>query len=131
MSETTGESTLLEIHPVMFQNSPILFVLCILMVPFVVGLVALATWWLFTKASTLTITDKRTIQRRGLISKYTTEVMHRDVRNIQVSQSIFQRIFGVGNVGISSSGQGGVEIQFSGMQDPEAVKALIDRHRDL
>jgi uncharacterized membrane protein YdbT with pleckstrin-like domain len=131
MSESTGESTLLEVHPVMFRNSPVLFVLCILSVPLLVGLVALVAWWLFNKSSTLTITNKRTIQRRGLISKYTTEVVHRDVRNIQVSQSIFQRLLGVGKVGISSSGQGGVEIQFSGVQDPDAIKTLIDRHRDL
>jgi uncharacterized membrane protein YdbT with pleckstrin-like domain len=132
MSNLAGETTLLETNPVMFRNSPLLFVLCVLAILLGgLGLLLLGIWWLNTKGSTLTITDKRTIQRRGLFSKHTTEVVHRDVRNIQVSQSIFQRIFDVGNLGISSAGQSGVEIQFNGLRDPEDVKMMIDRYRNL
>ena len=131
MSDVVGEATLLEIHPVMFRNSPLLFILFVLFIPVGLGLVALGIWWLIIKGSKLTVTDKRSIQRRGLISKHTTEVIHRDVRNIQISQSVFQRIFGVGNLGISSAGQAGLEISITGLEDPEAIKTLIDRHRDL
>jgi len=115
----------------MFRNSPVLFVICVLTAPLGIGLAFLGIWWLNAKGSMLTITNKRTIQRRGLFSKRTTEVIHRHVRNIQINQSMFQRLFGVGDVGISSSGQGGIEIQFAGIRDPEAAKALIDGHRDL
>jgi len=131
MSQSTVEETLHEVHPVMFRNAPVLFCLLVIMIPMIVGVLGLAIWWVITKTSMLTVTNKRVIQRRGLISKHTTEVVHRDVRNIQISQSIFQRIFGVGNIGISSAGQGGVEIQFDGLLQPEAVKAIIDRYRDL
>ena len=131
MSDVVGEATLLEVNPVMFRNSPLLFVLFVLFIPVGLGLVALGIWWLITKGSKLTITGKRSIQRRGLISKHTTEVIHRDVRNIQISQSVFQRIFGVGSLGISSAGQAGLEISITGLEDPEGIKALIDRHRDL
>ncbi len=131
MSDAATERTLLEVHPEMFRNSPVLFVICVLTVPLGIGLAFLGIWWLNAKGSMLTITNKRTIQRRGLFSKRTTEVIHRHVRNIQINQSMFQRLFGVGDVGISSSGQGGVEIQFAGIRDPEAAKALIDGHRDL
>jgi len=77
------------------------------------------------------LTNKRTVQRTGLIARKTTEVLHRDVRNIEIDQSVFQRLFGVGRIGIASAGQSGVEIQFTGVRDPDGVKALIDRHRDL
>ena len=127
-----SEETLLELHPAMFRSNPLGFVISVLLIGAVgIGLLILGWWWLETRAAELTITNKRTTQRTGLISKNTTEVLHRDVRNIQVSQSALQRIFGVGSLGISSAGQAGVEIQFSGVVDPDSVKALIDRHRGL
>jgi uncharacterized membrane protein YdbT with pleckstrin-like domain len=126
-----GEETLLELNPSMFRNHPLAFLLSVLLVAAGVGLVILGIWWLNTKAATLTVTNKRTIQRTGLISKKTTEVLHRDVRNIEIDQSISQRVFGVGSIGIASAGQAGIEIQFSGLRDPDGVKALIDRYRDL
>ena len=125
MSAVPGEETLLEVHPVMFRNNPLLFLLAALTV------VGLLIWWLSTKASKLTVTNKRSIQRKGLIAKFTTEVLHRDVRNIQVDQSAMQRLLGVGSLGISSAGQAGVEIQIEGVRDPAGIKALIDRHRAL
>ena len=127
-----SEETLLELHPAMFRSNPLGFVISVLLIAAVgIGLLILGWWWLETRAAELTITNKRTTQRTGLISKNTTEVLHRDVRNIQVSQSALQRLFGVGSLGISSAGQAGVELQFSGVVDPDSVKALIDRHRGL
>jgi hypothetical protein len=129
---TDGEEKLLEIHPAMFRNKPIGFILSVVLIAAAgAGLVVLAIWWLATKAATLTVTNKRTIQRTGLISRRTTEVLHRDVRNIEIDQSVFQRVFGVGRIGIASAGQSGIEIQFAGIRDPDGVKALIDRYRDL
>ena len=126
-----SEEILLELNPAMFRNNPVGFILSVLLIPAAVGLVILGVWWLKTKAATLTISNKRAIQRTGLISKQTTEVLHRDVRNIEIRQSVFQRLFGVGSIGIASAGQAGIEIQFTGVRDPDGVKALIDHYRDL
>ena len=128
---TASEETLLELHPAMFRNNPLGFILSVILVVAGVGLVILVIWWLNTKAATLTVTNKRSIQRTGLIAKKTTEVLHRDVRNIEINQSVFQRMFGVGSIGIASAGQSDIEIQFAGVRDPDGVKALIDRYRDL
>ena len=129
---TESEGALLEINPVMFRSNPVGFILSVILIAAAgAGLVILAIWWLKTKAAMLTVTNKRTIQRTGLISKKTTEVLHRDVRNIQIDQSVFQRLFGVGSIGISSAGQSGIEIQFTGVRDPDGIKALIDRYRNL
>jgi hypothetical protein len=104
-----SEETLLEINPAMFRNHPIGFILSVILIAAAgAGLVILAIWWLTTKAATL-----------------------RDVRNIEIDQSVFQRMFGVGSIGIASAGQSGIEIQFAGVRDPDGVKALIDRYRDL
>ena len=129
---TESEGTLLEVNPVMFRSNPVGFILSVILIAAAgAGLVILAIWWLKTKAAMLTVTNKRTIQRTGLISKKTTEVLHRDVRNIQIDQSVFQRLFGVGSIGISSAGQSGIEIEFTGVRDPDGIKALIDRYRNL
>jgi uncharacterized membrane protein YdbT with pleckstrin-like domain len=52
-----------------------------------------------------------------------------DVRNVQIYQSFGQRIFGVGSVAISSAGNEGIEIQVSGLPDPDKIKSIIDTHR--
>jgi len=79
---------------------------------------------------TLTVTDKRTILRKGILSKYTNEVFHSSVRNIEINQSIMQRIFGVGDISVaSSSGQPDLEIVVHGIPDPETVKQLINKYR--
>ena len=126
-----SEEILLELNPAMFRNNPLGFILSVLLIPVVVGAVILGIWWLNTKAASLTVSNKRSIQRTGLISKQTSEVLHRDVRNIEITQSVFQRLFGVGTIGIASAGQAGVEIRFDGVRDPDGVKAMIDRYRNL
>lgn len=120
------ERVLYEASPAMFRNRPISFVLCCLLSVVVVGLIILGIWYLKTRATTLTVTNEQTTLRKGLLSKYTNDVFHSNVRNIIVRQSFFQRMMGVGYVGISSSGQSGIEIEVNGIPDPERVKQLID-----
>jgi hypothetical protein len=123
------ERVLLVEHASMFRNSPFSFLICVALIPVGIGLVILFIWWLSALATTLKITNRRATLRYGLISKYTSEVRHEDVRNLQVSQSILQRLFGVGRIAISSSGQSGMEIDVSGIRDPESIKTLINRFR--
>lgn len=92
------------------------------------ALLAFGVWWLKVMNTTLTVTDKRTIFRKGIISKETSEVQHDDVRNMQVDQNMVQRIMGVGDIAISSSGQSGLEIVVRAIPNPEGVTNLV---RDL
>jgi uncharacterized membrane protein YdbT with pleckstrin-like domain len=120
------ENVLYEAHPAMFKSNPIVFILCIVTV---VGLIPLLFWYLKSRGTTLIVTDDQTTLRTGLLSKNTNDVFHENVRNIQVRQSFFQRIMSVGDIGISSAGQSGVEIEVKGIPDPERVKEIIDQHR--
>lgn len=88
-------------------------------------------WWLDRLGSALEITNKRTISHRGLFSRSTSEVVHDNIRNVQVDQSFWQRIWGVGRLGISSSGQDGVEIQVNHLKRPEELRKMIDLYRPL
>jgi len=125
----TEEKILFEGHPAMFRNDPIGFLLSVVLCVVGVGLVILLVWWLSCRTTTLTVTNERTTLRRGIMSKSLNEVWHRDVRNVQLYKSFFQRIFGVGSIGISSAGQSGIEVSVRGIRNPEGVKDIIDRYR--
>jgi hypothetical protein len=96
---------------------------------FVLGVLLLLSWWLDCLGHRLIVTDRRTIFRKGLLSKFTNEVLHTHFRNIQISQTFFQRLMHVGSIGISSSGQAGIEIFIRGIPNPYDVKTIIDRYR--
>lgn len=92
--------------------------------------VVVGYWFLVSYATTLTITSDRTIVRRGIIRKETSEVQHDDVRNIQVDQNIFQRILNIGGIGISSSGQDDLEVVVKGVPGPEELVEVIRQNQD-
>ncbi len=113
----------------MGRNNPIGFALTVLLCAVGVGLIILLIWWLKTKATVLTVTNERTILRRGLLSKSLNEVWHQDVRNVRLSQTFWQRMFSTGTLEVSSAGQADVEIKVKGIPDPDDVKTIIDRFK--
>lgn len=82
-------------------------------------------WFTLSLMTTLTITDSRTIYQRGIIRRDTSEVQHDDVRNIQLDQSLVQRILRIGKLGISSSGQDDLEIVVAGISSPGLIVNMI------
>ncbi len=99
----------------------------------VVGAIA---WWVVWFVSAhlwvkLTISNKRTVRHEGIVRRHTSEVLHDHVRNVEIRQSFWQRLLKVGYVGISSSGQDGIEIEVRDIPRPYELKALIDEYRDM
>jgi len=125
-----SERELYSDSPAMFRNHPIGFVLSLVLCIAGVGVILLIVWYLRCRGTHLTVTNKRTTLRTGILSKHINEVFHRDVRNVRLSQSFWQRILGVGSVELSSSGQSDVEIAVSGMPNPDNIKILINKYRD-
>lgn len=147
------EKDVLVRHPAMFRNAPLQYLAYLVLIvggalvgwaasaalmpivaffgtfAAVAGLVGLLGWWIQTMFRSLTVTNKRTIYREGIISRRTNEVQHDDVRNIQVDQNFFQRLFNVGRVAVSSSGQDDLEIDVRGIPDPEGVAATIRKYQ--
>jgi len=124
-----GEATLYHANPSMFRNHPIWFIVLVLLSLVIIGLPFLIGWWLECKGATITVSDERTMVRRGILSKSTNEVWHRDVRDVRVSQTLLQRVLGVGQVEISSAGQSGVEIKVAGIPNPDKIRSIIDDYR--
>mgnify|MGYP001799602281 CR=1 FL=1 len=91
----------------------------------------MAFWKVLTLAAGLEITTKRTIERKGLFSRATSEVLHDNIRNIQVDQTFWQRVCNVGSIGISSSGQDGIEVHMDAVPKPKDLQRTIDLYRPL
>lgn len=114
-----------------------------------VAMVALAfLWWFGWWAAPhrwvkLTITTKRVIRQEGLLGRSSNDVRHRDIRDILVKQTFFQRLLNVGYLGIDSAGQSGqledvpgqperrspIEIEMENVPKPNRVKELINKYR--
>ena len=124
-----NERILYTASPVMIRNNPIGFVVAVFLCFFIIGIPILLVWYLRCLGTTLTVTNLRTTLRHGLLSKSTSEVWHKDVRNVRMQQSFFQRIFDVGTLAISSSGQADFEIAVSGIPNPANAKSIIDQNR--
>ncbi len=89
----------------------------------VVWLVAVIIERLLTK---LTVTSKRTMLRRGLLAKHTTEVRHDDVHLLELDQRFFDRVLDVGRISVSSAaGQATPEIAVRGVPRPNTVVDAI------
>ena len=116
-------------HPPMFRNKPFIFMITLALCFTGIGIVIFIIWSIRKLGTTLQLTDEKTMLRKGYFSKSTSEVFHRDVRNIQISQSAFQRLFNVGTIEISSAGQGDFEISVAGIPDPNRVKHIIDESK--
>lgn len=103
----------------------------IAVVALIAAIATLAWWWVQSLSAALEITNKRTVARVGLFSRSTSEVVHDNIRNVQVDQSFWDRIWNVGAIGISSSGQDGIEIQMKNVPKPQELQKLIDLYRPL
>ncbi len=107
------------------------FWLIICLLVFLAAAITMLVWFLKTMSACLDITTKRTTESHGLFSRATSEVLHDNIRNIAVKQSFIDRVFNVGQMEISSSGQSGIEITMKDIRDPHGVRETIDKYREL
>ena len=117
-------------RPSMFKMAPFRFLLSVLLIfVFGIGLLILLVWFLKCKSVSLRVDDERSILTKGILSKSTTEIWHKDVRQVKISQSFGQRLTGVSMVSISSAAGDGDEIVIAGIPDAAKLKEVIDTAR--
>lgn len=73
------------------------------------------------------IDDHNIESYQGVLARHVHSIRIEDLRNVNVSQSVVQRLLGVGDVEFSSAAGGDVEVVFFGVADPMGVKQLIQR----
>ena len=122
------ENVLYESNPPMFRNHPLGFIVSILLIPaFGIGILILLYWYVTTKAQMLTITTQDLLYEKGLLSKSRSELRLTSIRSVRVNQSLFQRIFGTGDIEIFTAGDA-PEIIANGMPDPNDIRELISKN---
>jgi uncharacterized membrane protein YdbT with pleckstrin-like domain len=122
------DNVLYESNPPMFRNSPLGFIISVLLIPaFGIGIIMLLVWYVSTKAQKLTITTQDLLYEKGLLSKSRSELRLTSIRSVRVNQSLFQRIFGTGDVEIFTAGDE-AEITAKGMPDPNEIRELIGKN---
>ncbi len=91
----------------------------------------LALLMLFRRFSWLYTIDAESIESsHGLIARRVQSIRIRDLRNINIRQSVMQRLLDVGDVEFSSAAGGDVEVIFYGAPDPMGLKEYVqDRQR--
>jgi membrane protein YdbS with pleckstrin-like domain len=151
------ERPVMTVHPVMFRARPLMGVAAVGLVVagvvgvvlgltasvgapwavwpgaflIVAGLIWIGVWKVASLAVALEITNKRTVERRGLLSRRTREILHDKVQDLQLSQTFMQRMLNVGTIGVSSAGEADVEIQVEDLPDPVRIREVIDAYREI
>lgn len=104
------------------------WILGILLFP--LGLITIPYAILDQRTRVFTHTTRKVMAKVGIISRKTHEVTIRDIRSINMTQSILERIFGLGSIQIGSAGTGGVEVEFKGITNPTKVRDAIRKTKD-
>ena len=90
----------------------------------VFGLIALAR-----RATSWSLTSDRLIARSGFLASRRREMELADVRSIEVTRSVTQRLLGLGNVMIASAASAEFLIRMSNIPDPERVAEILRQAR--
>jgi uncharacterized membrane protein YdbT with pleckstrin-like domain len=77
----------------------------------------------------LTVTNKRVYKRKGIIRKNETFIRAEDIRDINIKQGFQGRIFRYGTVNVSTAGQSGAEISFSGVGSTSSIRDTVNEIR--
>ena len=74
------------------------------------------------------LSEDRLFLRRGFLNVRHDEIVLYRVRDLRVSVSLWQRIFGVGSVTVGSTDKSIPELTLKNIRQPNEVKELIHEH---
>ena len=84
--------------------------------------------WIKRATTRYRVTDRRINVRTGLLSRKDASTHLDHVQNVNVTQTIFQRLLGVGNIDWDTAGSdtGDADFTFYGVDDPSALMHVVD-----
>lgn len=124
-----AETTLWQGSPSMLYFLPTILLGIVLILMFGIGLLVLLYVFFLQKSFVFTVTNKRVMSKEGILSRKTSEVWIQDIRSINLSQGILERMFSLGTLEIASAGTAGVEVRFRDIPAPVKVKELINTQK--
>jgi uncharacterized membrane protein YdbT with pleckstrin-like domain len=96
---------------------------------FVLLVLTYAVGWLRRVTTRYLVTDRRIQIRTGITSRHERTTHIDRVQNVNLSQTLVQRILGIGNVDWDTAGTEAPEADFTfrGIDDPSALVRIADR----
>lgn len=94
----------------------------------IAGIIVTASWLVMNlvkwRTTYFVVTSHRLIYRQGVVSREGVEIPLERVNNVNFTQSMFERLLGVGDLLIESGGQDGQQT-FTDIAQPERVQNII------
>jgi uncharacterized membrane protein YdbT with pleckstrin-like domain len=106
------------------------FLACLLVIPIPVAIYR----WLQTRTQVYTLTDQRLKTTRGILTKVTEDLELYRVRDTRLQQSVWQRMFGLGEVVLNTTDASTPEVTLSWLPQAESlrerIRALVEARRE-
>jgi uncharacterized membrane protein YdbT with pleckstrin-like domain len=85
--------------------------------------------WLKRATTRYTVTDQRIHLRTGIISRHEHSTQLTRVQNVNISQTLFQRVLGIGDVDWDTAGTevSGSDFTLRSIDDPSSVVRIVDQ----
>jgi uncharacterized membrane protein YdbT with pleckstrin-like domain len=61
----------------------------------------------------------------SFIARSSSFVSYMDIEQLNVTQSVFQRIFNVGDIDVDTAAEHGVDVEFANIRNPQGVESFI------
>ena len=74
-----------------------------------------------------TLTNKRIIVSYGVFTSNSKSIMIKDIRNLEESQSLFQKFFDVATLSMGTAGTAGIELSLIDLKNFSYWKAAIEK----
>jgi len=100
----------------------ILVVLALLLLPAVMGLLQA---WARIKNTHYRVTNQRIVIQSGVLSRSLEEIDMRSIDDIEFQQTVFERLFGIGQVFVVSTDKVAPKLSLHGIPDPLKIRELI------
>jgi membrane protein YdbS with pleckstrin-like domain len=97
-----------------------------------IGVLAIATligWKVWSLTERLEITTRRIRFTRGLIARSSVEMLHRSVQDIEIEQTVWQRLLRTGTIRVANAGEEEDDIEIKDVPNPHRLRDLIDQYR--
>ena len=94
----------------------------------IIGVFLFISMYLEKCTTEMALTNRRLILKRGFIRRKTEEISFNRVEEVNLSQSILQRILGSGDIKVTGTGAG--EIMLKNIDDPLEVQKKVNELRN-
>lgn len=92
------------------------------------GSIKLLAWYLRIRKTAITVSNRRVTVTRGIFQVHNAEVRCENINDVYVSQNMLNRMFNVGDLVLTTSGEDGRTIVLMAVKNPELVASTIREH---